>query len=400
MPERCDGRYPVSHPRDEPFDVTYRCGLDVGHSGAHGRGAELRFEVAMPEHEARRTLADTCRWLADLHRDNDAESEVTSGEWGHVVDALRDAAAALEAPREIAAWDGGADWPDKFARWWVCRKCHRAYASPTTGKPPAHCVCFDEHAIRVITTAAMTAWEDVALRWEPAVLESPVTLCNSLKSCENTKESKCTLAAGESSPSRPMAAGWTPTAANVNALPEPIRRYIHQLQTNCDPSGDTQERVIAQDICRTQAIQLEQAEQQIATLTKARDFQRQRADRGWALYGKTLTKLVDLEEIDVLDLREQIATLTAERDQLQADLYGKPPYRPGAYAQIELEIKVRDEYLTRAEAAEARAIALEAGFRKLKTLVDLRFMNEETQNIIATATQALLSPHPPSKEMI
>lgn len=161
--------------------------------------------------------------------------------------------------------------------------------------------------------------------------------------------------AGEASPSRPMAAGWTPTAANVNALPEPIRRYIHQLETTCDPSGDTQERVIAQDICRTQAIQLEQAEQ-------------------------------------------QITTLTAERDQLQADLYGKPPYRPGAYAQIELEIKVRDEYLTRAEAAEARASALEAGFRKLKTLVDLRFMNEETQNIISTATQALLSPPPPSQE--
>lgn len=34
--ERCDGRYPVGMPRDEPFDVTYRCSLKVGHEGPHG----------------------------------------------------------------------------------------------------------------------------------------------------------------------------------------------------------------------------------------------------------------------------------------------------------------------------------------------------------------------------
>jgi hypothetical protein len=33
---RCDGRYPVGHPRDEPFEVTYRCGLTQGHAGPHG----------------------------------------------------------------------------------------------------------------------------------------------------------------------------------------------------------------------------------------------------------------------------------------------------------------------------------------------------------------------------
>lgn len=42
VPERCEGRYPVpatSPPRDEPFDVTYRCGLAKGHVGPHGSGA-------------------------------------------------------------------------------------------------------------------------------------------------------------------------------------------------------------------------------------------------------------------------------------------------------------------------------------------------------------------------
>jgi hypothetical protein len=30
---------------------------------------------------------------------------------------------------------------------------------------------------------------------------------------------------------------WTPSAANINALPEPLRRYIHELKTVCDPAG-------------------------------------------------------------------------------------------------------------------------------------------------------------------
>jgi hypothetical protein len=31
---------------------------------------------------------------------------------------------------------------------------------------------------------------------------------------------------------------WTPTAESVNALPEPLRRYICDLETRCDPAGD------------------------------------------------------------------------------------------------------------------------------------------------------------------
>jgi hypothetical protein len=31
---------------------------------------------------------------------------------------------------------------------------------------------------------------------------------------------------------------WKPTPENINALPEPIRQYIHDLATVCDPAGD------------------------------------------------------------------------------------------------------------------------------------------------------------------
>jgi len=32
---------------------------------------------------------------------------------------------------------------------------------------------------------------------------------------------------------------WRPTADSINALPQPLRRYIHDLETRCDPAGDT-----------------------------------------------------------------------------------------------------------------------------------------------------------------
>ena len=34
---------------------------------------------------------------------------------------------------------------------------------------------------------------------------------------------------------------WQPVVANVNALPPPLRAYIHNLETVCDPSGDVRE---------------------------------------------------------------------------------------------------------------------------------------------------------------
>jgi hypothetical protein len=40
---------------------------------------------------------------------------------------------------------------------------------------------------------------------------------------------------------------WKPTAANINALPESLRRYIHDLETNCDPAGLVQQIAALKD---------------------------------------------------------------------------------------------------------------------------------------------------------
>jgi hypothetical protein len=47
----------------------------------------------------------------------------------------------------------------------------------------------------------------------------------------------------------------------------------------------------------------------LETMRKARDFQRLRADRGWALYERTVHALTDLQEGELVDLREALAVL-------------------------------------------------------------------------------------------
>ena len=41
--------------------------------------------------------------------------------------------------------------------------------------------------------------------------------------------------------------GWTPTPENIKALPEPVRRYIHDIEANCDPAGIVAENTLVRD---------------------------------------------------------------------------------------------------------------------------------------------------------
>ncbi len=47
---------------------------------------------------------------------------------------------------------------------------------------------------------------------------------------------------------------WTPTTDNINSLPDPVRHYIHQLQTRTDPAGDV--RRIAELKDQVEALQV------------------------------------------------------------------------------------------------------------------------------------------------
>lgn len=40
---------------------------------------------------------------------------------------------------------------------------------------------------------------------------------------------------------------FLPVAAHINALPEPVRRYIRELETRADPAGDVAERALLRE---------------------------------------------------------------------------------------------------------------------------------------------------------
>ncbi len=52
--------------------------------------------------------------------------------------------------------------------------------------------------------------------------------------------------------------GWLPTAENINALPEPVRNYIADMQTNADPPSMVADNIILRDTIKTLEKMLEE----------------------------------------------------------------------------------------------------------------------------------------------
>src|SRR5215510_12117553 len=59
--------------------------------------------------------------------------------------------------------------------------------------------------------------------------------------------------------------GWLPTTEDVNALPEEIRRYIHDLQTRCDPAGNVQTMALQADTIRGLDARVRELEAELAS---------------------------------------------------------------------------------------------------------------------------------------
>ena len=51
---------------------------------------------------------------------------------------------------------------------------------------------------------------------------------------------------------------WLPTPENINALPEPVRKFIHDIETNIDPQGMVRENVLIKDTCKALVLKLEE----------------------------------------------------------------------------------------------------------------------------------------------
>ena len=62
--------------------------------------------------------------------------------------------------------------------------------------------------------------------------------------------------------------GWLPTPENVNALPEGIRRYVHDLETRCDPAGDGQKMALQADTIRGLDAKISELEAALASVRR------------------------------------------------------------------------------------------------------------------------------------
>jgi hypothetical protein len=41
--------------------------------------------------------------------------------------------------------------------------------------------------------------------------------------------------------------GWRPDPEHINAVPQPVRKYVHDLMTNADPAGMVAENTLLRD---------------------------------------------------------------------------------------------------------------------------------------------------------
>jgi len=62
--------------------------------------------------------------------------------------------------------------------------------------------------------------------------------------------------------------GWEATAAAINALPGPVRDWIHDLETRCDPAGDLRARRIAEDRVEEVMAMMNRRRAEVARLTE------------------------------------------------------------------------------------------------------------------------------------
>jgi hypothetical protein len=62
---------------------------------------------------------------------------------------------------------------------------------------------------------------------------------------------------------------FRPTADCVNALPENLRKYIHDLETRCDPAGDVAEIILTRDLMANVGVENVELQDEIRSLRES-----------------------------------------------------------------------------------------------------------------------------------
>ena len=65
---------------------------------------------------------------------------------------------------------------------------------------------------------------------------------------------------------------WLPTPENINALPEPVKKFIYEIETNTDPAHIVQENILIKDTCKALVLELEEKKPKIDIEEKGREL--------------------------------------------------------------------------------------------------------------------------------
>jgi hypothetical protein len=57
---------------------------------------------------------------------------------------------------------------------------------------------------------------------------------------------------------------------NINALPEGIRKYVHELATLCDPAGIVQENILLKDAIQALEVKIVELEEEKSSIITRR----------------------------------------------------------------------------------------------------------------------------------
>lgn len=90
-----------------------------------------------------------------------------------------------------------------------------------------------------------------------------------------------------------IASDWIPSADNINKLPDPLRKYIHDLETNTDPAGIVRENICLKENCKALQILIEQGRPKVS-----REFIKEWQDKLINIMLKTLQSSEDLTIIE------------------------------------------------------------------------------------------------------
>jgi len=180
--------------------------------------------------------------------------------------------------------------------------------------------------------------------------------------------------------------GWTPTPENVNRLPEPLRQYIHDIETKCDPAGDAQQILLLKDTVNGQVVRIKELENACDT------FEKNSNEASQVFEVLMRYSLVPAEKPGPT-LAAIVSTALLEVEKVHTAL-GK---FPGSTLSLAAEVRL-NEYRAMTEKYEAMKLQVEEAEKSVKFLLDTEAMSApDVAALVAAALVVKDLPEPGRK---